>query len=202
MVVRNAYNYCNGMATGKDFVLIFFLAISFLSITERNAIPGESSIFEAIAEHEMNEMQRGINQWTDEALTKKYQNFPFTDKVVGELYQEFNDVIVDPPHPDQEPYQLTIESDRVLRITGFGKQMHNMASAMPDDAFARWGHLLMGMREILYLDSIHATLAMMGNPPEMFIGIRFTIIGWHSYVCRLVSNDRALAFELKKLQEK
>ena len=87
----------------------------------------------------------------------------FTNKAIGELYQEFNDTIIELPHPDAEPYKLTSEPDRVQRIALLGMRLHNMVLAMPDDAFSKWGHLLMGMREILYLDSIHLPLAMKGD---------------------------------------
>ena len=163
--MRHAYVYPNRIDPGRCFGMIFVLTIIWMTTVAATATESKSrqDEFATIADHEMNEMQEGINRWSDAALVKKYQQFELTDEVLWALYQEFNNAIVEPPHPDQAAYQLTVESDRIQRITELGKRLHNMILAMPDDEFTKWGHLLMGMREILYLDSIHLPLAIKGN---------------------------------------
>lgn len=169
-------------------VLLFAINSVIITPTVFSESTHKQGFFEAVAEHETNGMQRGILQWRDEFLVKKFQQFEFNDETILGLYQEFNDVLVEPPHPDQDPYRLDIDSDVVEKIVGLGKRLHNMILAMPDDAYAKWGNILMGMREILYLDSIHVPLAMRGDPSRN--------VYWYELHNAWVQKLRALVAEL------
>lgn len=118
----------------------------------------------AIAEAEIENMRAGLQAWTDQKEIEKLSGITLDDKYVKKLYQEFKSALVNPPNPDTyTTYSIENGEEALKKVEQLGRKLHNLLMALSDENFDKYGKLIAGMRELLYIDAQHILLAIRGD---------------------------------------
>ena len=92
-----------------------------------------------------------IVAWNNPAAIGAYAKIDYSDSLVRQLYAEYQRVLVTPPALRGAPVVFAAGEKERLQARALAWKLQNMLLAMPDPAFARYGVLLGGMRQILFL---------------------------------------------------
>lgn len=115
-------------------------------------------------------INEGLNSWTDPALIAEFRNKQFGDKEFDELYERFRQLIFSPDKA----------REKFRQIFAFGKQIHNLLLALPSNKLARYGDILGMMRDILYMES--RRLAELVNQDAEKVYLYTVDQGWLDYL--------------------
>ena len=89
--------------------------------------------------------------WNSPAAVAAYAGTEFDDALVRELYAEYRRILVAPPDPRILPVVFGAGEKERLQERALAWKLQNMLLAMPEPAFARYGVVLGGMRQVLFL---------------------------------------------------
>jgi uncharacterized protein YlbG (UPF0298 family) len=115
-------------------------------------------------------INEGLNSWTDPALIAQFRNKQFGDKEFDDLYGKFRQLIVSPNQA----------REKLKQIFTLGKQIHNLLLALPPQKLARYGDLLGMMRDILYMESYRLVELVNQDADKVYL---YTVDqGWLDYL--------------------
>ena len=144
------------------WVTVLFIAITSTAFAEeaKNQTLLET-VVEITARDEIAQMKIGMDAWTDPKVIEALSKTAMTEDDIKELYQKFKNALVTPPHPDEYTEYAIDNAEEALKETeALGRLIHNTLVALPDEASAKYGKLLMLMSSVLYVDTKHIPLAI------------------------------------------
>ncbi|MDD4202196.1 MAG: hypothetical protein PHQ52_01885 [Candidatus Omnitrophica bacterium] len=113
------------------------------------------------AKDEEKKMNEGLVNLIDPQLCEEFSHRYLTDQDVKLLYQEFLNIIVEPPNPDTYTiYEIENAEESLYKTKTLVIKINSMIRAMPMEVLEKYGYLLQAMRDVAYYDFIHIPYAM------------------------------------------
>lgn len=147
----------------KLFALLILIVFSlpFFSLCAEESL---NTIIDYLIQTEIENMRTGLQGWTDQKEIEKLSGIKLDDEYVKKLYLEFKSVLVTPPNPDTyTEYGIENGEEGLKKTEQLGRKLHNLFMALSDEDFEKYGRLIAGMRELLYIDTQHIPLAIKGD---------------------------------------
>ncbi|MBT4823366.1 MAG: hypothetical protein HN976_36750 [Lentisphaerae bacterium] len=113
-----------------------------------------------LSESLMARWQVEIESLTSPALVAIFSKQTFDAAAVQSLYMQYRAALVKPPGPDDATYAIPNGEESLRRAGALAKKLHNVHQGMQEEAYARYGTLIAGMREVMFLDWKHIPYAM------------------------------------------
>jgi hypothetical protein len=113
--------------------------------------PAPAGISAPLRERLLREWGAELISWNNRAAVTAYAKAEVNDNRVRELYSEYRRILVAPPDPRMTPVVFTAGEKERLEERALAWKLQHLLLAMPEPAFAKYGILLGGMRQVLFL---------------------------------------------------
>lgn len=144
-------------------LVVFILINSAFAVETDKKTPSEigDQVFGALATLEIERMKAGLKAWKDSEVIAELSKKDITEDLIKGIYQNFKDVIVDPPNPDiYTEYAIENAEESLAKTELLGRLFHNLLLSFSEEDFAKYGRLVGLMRSTLYFDTQHIPLAI------------------------------------------
>lgn len=149
------------------FITLAFILLSVNTFAEEGQTTssmGINKVTSFVAEHELSNMWKGIDSWTDQKVIAYIGQSEMREDNIESFYAWFKEIIVSPPDPDTYTvYEIENAEESLEETILLGKVVHNIYLGMREEDLKKYGKLVGRMRETLYLDSVHIPYAIRGD---------------------------------------